>query len=107
MSDFDLLFNVGGMVEFRRSLAASFLFRFYAEVSGMLEKDSPSYKAADNLPPEYESAVRKFVRPAPKGVQYFTKVGDGQVVGAPERHMAADLQVSSLTDLIPIMHPIV
>ena len=95
------------MVEFRRSLAASFLFKFYAEVSGMLEKDSPSYKAADNLPPEYESAVRKFVRPAPKGVQYFTKVGDGQVVGAPERHMAADLQVSSLTDSFPIKHPIV
>ena len=59
----------------------------------MLQKDAPSFKAAESLPAEYESAVRKFVRPAPKGVQYFTKVEDGQVVGAPERHMAADLQV--------------
>ena len=80
-------------MEFRRSLAASFLFRFYAEVASMLEKDAPSFRASETLPAEYESAVRKFVRPAPKGVQYFTKVEDGQVVGAPERHMAADLQV--------------
>lgn len=81
------------MVEFRRSLAASFLFRFFAEAANMLERDAPGYKASDNLPAEYESAVRKFVRPAPKGIQYFTRVEDGQVVGAPDRHMAADLQV--------------
>lgn len=80
----------GGMVEFRRSLAASFLFRFFVEVSYALERDAPGFKAV--LPPEYESAVRRFERPAPRGMQYFTKVEDGQVVGQPERHMAADLQ---------------
>ena len=85
----------GGQVEFRRSLAASFLFRFFIEVSYDLEKDDPGFKAAETLPPEYESALRsKFERPASKGMQYFTKVDDGQVVGQPERHMAADLQAS-------------
>lgn len=79
-------------MEFRRSLAASFLFRFFVEVSYALEHDAPSFKAAAALPPEYESAVRKFERPAPRGMQYFTKVEDGQVVGQPERHLAADLQ---------------
>jgi len=95
-----LMQNAGGMVEFRRSLAASFLFRFFAEVASMLEGDAPGYKASDNLPPAYASAVRTFVRPFPKGVQYFTKTEDGRVVGAPDRHMAADLQVT-LSFLLP------
>lgn len=75
------------------SLAASFLFRFFVEVSYLLEADAPEFKASEALPPQYESAIRKFERPAPKGMQYYTKAEDGRVVGQPERHMAADLQV--------------
>lgn len=79
-------------MEFRRSLAASFLFRFFAEVVYALEVDAPGFNAAEALPAECESAVRRFERPPPSGMQYFTKVADGLVVGQPERHMAADLQ---------------
>ena len=90
-------------MEFRRSLAASFLFRFFIEVSYDLEKDDPGFKASKTLPAEYESALRsKFERPASKGMQYFTKVADGQVVGQPERHMAADLQASCWSPPTPI-----
>ena len=78
------------------SLAASFLFRFLVEVSFRVQQDFPEVTPADAMPAEYESAIQKFKRPAAKGIQYFTKTEDGQVVGAPDRHMAADLQVCRL-----------
>ena len=62
-------------------------------------------RASDSLPPQYASAVRSFVRPPPKGVQYFTKVQDGRVVGAPDRHMAADLQVPFFPSPCPPFPP--
>lgn len=84
------------MVEFRRSLTASFLFRFFVESALELEADAPGcFKALEGLPAGAESAARAFERPASKGMQFFTKVADGQVVGQPERHMAADLQVQN------------
>ncbi len=84
--------NAGGMVEYRRSLAASFLFRFFVDVALKLEKEGSGYKAADWLPAGHESAAVHFERPASQGVQYFNKVGEQDVVGQPVRHMAADLQ---------------
>ena len=80
------------MVEYRRSLAASFLFRFFVDVALKLEKEGSGYKAADWLPAGHESAAVHFERPASQGVQYFNKVGEQNVVGQPVRHMAADLQ---------------
>ena len=81
------------MVEYRRSLAASFLFRFFVDVALKLEADNPGCKAGDWLREEDKSAAVHFERPASRGVQYFDKAGDQNVVGQPFRHMAADLQV--------------
>lgn len=84
----------GGMVEFRQSLAASFLFRFFVEVALRAEAEAPGYSARGGwLPDGHESAAARFERPASHGMQYFSKAGDGDVVGQPARHMAADLQV--------------
>ena len=80
-------------MEYRRSLAASFLFRFFVDVALKLEADNPGYKAGDWLREEDKSAAVHFERPASHGVQYFDKAGDQNVVGQPFRHMAADLQV--------------
>ena len=48
--------RVGGMVEFRRSLAASFLFRFFLLSSYKLAADSETFKPA--FPDTYKSAVK-------------------------------------------------
>lgn len=95
---------VGGMVEYRMSLAASFLFRFFVEVSTSLRQEFPEISFSEALPQEYESAIQKFKRPSAKGIQYFTKTKDGQVVGAPDRHMAADLQVFFFHTFYLILH---
>ena len=78
-------------MDFRRSLAASFLFRFVVEVALRLRKEAP--EAGGWLPAGAESAAARFERPPSRGIQYFSKAGDADVVGQPERHMAADLQV--------------
>lgn len=81
----------GGMVEFRRSLAASFLFRFFIHVASQLEADLPGFKPM--FPDSYKSAAVPFHRPPVQGLQYYSKVPGEAVVGQPTRHMAADLQV--------------
>ncbi len=78
-------------MEFRRSLAASFLFRFFVDVALRLRAEAPG--AGGWLPPAHESAAARFERPPARGIQYFSKAGDADVVGQPERHLAADLQV--------------
>lgn len=80
-------------MEFRRSLAASFLFRFFVGVA--LRVSAPGNAAAGGWrpPPGHESAAARFERPPSRGIQYFSKAGDADVVGQPHRHMAADLQV--------------
>ncbi|BDA44652.1 Xanthine dehydrogenase [Coccomyxa sp. Obi] len=93
----------GGMVEFRRSLAASFLFRFVVDVALRLRAEAP--EAGGWLPAGHESAAVRFERPPSRGIQYFSKAGDADVVGQPERHMAADLQVTGeaqYTDDVPL-----
>ena len=82
----------GGMVEFRRSLAASFLFRFFVHVATKLEADVPEYQSI--FPDSYKSAAVPFHRPPVQGLQYFSKAPGEDVVGQPMRHMAADLQVT-------------
>ena len=81
----------GGMVEFRRSLALSFLFRFFVHVASQLEADQPGFQAI--FPPTFKSAAVPFHRPPVQGLQYYSKVPGEAVVGQPTRHMAADLQV--------------
>ena len=81
----------GGMVEFRRSLAASFLFRFFVHVASQLEAELPGYQPI--FPDTYKSAALPFHRPPVQGLQYYSKVPGEAIVGQPSRHMAADLQV--------------
>ena len=81
------------MVEFRRSLASSFLFRFFVHVASQLERDLPGFQPL--FPDTYKSAAVPFQRPPVQGLQYWSKVPGEAVVGQPTRHMAADLQVSS------------
>ena len=50
------LLCAGGMVEFRRSLAASFLFRFFLLSSYKLAADAETFKPA--FPETYKSAVK-------------------------------------------------
>ena len=47
---------VGGMVEFRRSLAASFLFRFFLLSSYQLAADAASFRPS--IPDTYKSATQ-------------------------------------------------
>ena len=79
------------MVEFRRSLAASFLFRFFVHVAAKLEADVPGYQSA--FPDSFKSAAVPFHRPPVQGLQYYSKAPGEGAVGQPMRHMAADLQV--------------
>ena len=80
-------------MEFRRSLVASFLFRFFADAAVMLETEGSFSLEKGSFPDSIRSAVAKAHREPASGIQYFSKAQDGAVVGAPERHMAADLQV--------------
>lgn len=101
------------MVEFRRSLAASFLFRFFVHVAAKLEADVPGYQSV--FPDSYKSAAVPFQRPPVQGLQYYSKAPGEAVVGQPMRHMAADLQVApchlphcarqSITQICTVQHP--
>ena len=91
--------SAGGMVEFRRSLASSFLFRFFVHVATQLESDLPDFQPL--FPDTFKSAAVPFHRPPVQGLQYWSKVPGEAVVGQPTRHMAADLQVCHLTSPTP------
>ena len=94
----------GGMVEFRRSLASSFLFRFFVHVASQLEADQPGFQAI--FPPTFKSAAVPFHRPPVQGLQYYSKVPGEAVVGQPTRHMAADLQVHPRPRPSPCLSPV-
>lgn len=83
-------------MEYRRSLAASFLFRFFVDVALRLEAEEPSFTLP--LPSSYASAAARFTRPPARGLQYYARAGQDAVVGAPHRHMAADIQACTCSD---------
>ncbi|MEW5306011.1 MAG: hypothetical protein WDW36_008516 [Sanguina aurantia] len=86
----------GGKVEYRQSLAASFLFKFLTHAALMLEKDAPAGGPfIPDLPPTHRSAAKEYSRAHAHGVQFHAsnpKVDD--IVGQSYQHMSADLQVS-------------
>ncbi|WIA42814.1 hypothetical protein OEZ86_008746 [Tetradesmus obliquus] len=98
----------GGRGEYRNSLAASFLFKFYVHVCLAMEAAHPdTFKP--QLPPGYASAAAPYHRPPVRGVQFHHEVPqatDGSAeVGKDYRHMSADLQVSGqaqYTDDVPL-----
>jgi xanthine dehydrogenase/oxidase len=85
----------GGMCEFRRSLANSFLFKFYVVCSRRLEADGLVSDAvtAAGLDRSDLSAADRFHRPFPTGAQY-TQVQGGTTVGQPTMHQSAEVQVT-------------
>ena len=85
----------GGMCEFRRSLANSFLFKFYVDCSRRLEADGLVSDAvtAAGLDRSDLSAADRFHRPFPTGAQY-TQVQGGTTVGQPTMHQSAEVQVT-------------
>ncbi|KAF8057662.1 XDH1 [Scenedesmus sp. PABB004] len=98
----------GGRGEYRNSLSASFLFKFYVHVC--LEMAAAHPDSFDpQLPPDYASAAQPYHRPPVRGVQLHHPVPaacDGSAeVGKDYRHMSADLQVSGqaqYTDDVPL-----
>ncbi|XP_078350679.1 xanthine dehydrogenase/oxidase-like [Oculina patagonica] len=81
----------GGQVEYRRSLASSFFFKFYLNVSQCLGNNE--LDAKDLLPKIYESGTKHFHRDATHSIQTFQEVPDDQssedMVGRPVPHLAA------------------
>ncbi|CAM6083475.1 unnamed protein product [Calypogeia fissa] len=92
----------GGMVEFRKSLVTSFLFKFFLHVTYKLEQDA---KFKHGLPETYRSAVAPYERETPRGLQAFGIQELGTGVGHPLMHMSAELQVTGeaeYTDDVPV-----
>lgn len=85
----------GGMSEFRSSLAASFLFKFFLRCTLALEREIPGY--VGRLDPREASAAVAFHRPPSRGLQYYTKADGAEAVGAPLMHCSAELQVRALS----------
>ncbi|KAG2484282.1 hypothetical protein HYH03_016926 [Edaphochlamys debaryana] len=89
----------GGKVEFRRALAAAFVFKFFVHCALRLEADTDAaYKA--NLPADQLSAAKPYERHPAKGVQFYAAPEAPRtpdtvaVLGQPYQHMAAELQVT-------------
>lgn len=80
----------GGMPQFRRSLTASFLFKFFLHAAYAL----PSPSAFGSLPESYRSAVEVPEKPLPRGIQVYEVSETGEAVGAPVVHQSADVQVT-------------
>lgn len=80
----------GGMVEFRRTLIISFLFKFYLQV---LQKLQEMGLSSSEVPEEYSSAIEDFPRNVPQSLQMFQEVAAGQLsqdlVGRPIMHQSA------------------
>jgi xanthine dehydrogenase/oxidase len=93
----------GGMVEYRRSLAASFFFKFFVHVAAELEAGVASFAGCSPVAEGERSAAAAAHKPPPRGVQYFEKRrpdgapgappgADAGGVGAPLMHASAELQ---------------
>ncbi|NP_001280177.1 aldehyde oxidase 1-like [Anolis carolinensis] len=80
----------GGKIEFRRTLIASFIFKFYLEVLQSLQMKCPSQGCS--VPDNYASALESFHTKMPQNMQKFQDVEPGQSaqdpVGHPMMHQA-------------------
>ncbi|XP_076991100.1 xanthine dehydrogenase/oxidase isoform X2 [Tamandua tetradactyla] len=87
----------GGMVDFRRTLALSFFFKFYLTVLQKLGEANLKDKCA-KLDPTVASATLLFQKDPPANVQLFQEVPKGQseedTVGRPLVHLSAPMQAS-------------
>jgi xanthine dehydrogenase/oxidase len=93
----------GGMIEFRKALAQSFLFKFYLRVSHELSKTMPRYKIDDME----LSALEEIHRPLSSGKQVYQESSTPGVVGKSVMHASALQQVKGeavYIDDIPKFH---
>uniref|UniRef100_A0A8C5L278 aldehyde oxidase n=1 Tax=Jaculus jaculus TaxID=51337 RepID=A0A8C5L278_JACJA len=81
----------GGMVEYRRTLIISLLFKFYLKVRRGLNKMDP--KKFPDIPEKFVSALEDFPIKTPQGLQMFQCVDPSQPaqdpVGHPVMHQSA------------------
>ena len=88
----------GGMVEFRRSLIASFFFKFFVRTSLQLVADSealgPGQKYVSAIQDDEVSAADAYSRPASHGIQLFDHEKGENIVGKAIPHASAKLQVT-------------
>ncbi|KAM6178132.1 aldehyde oxidase 4-like [Rhynchocyon petersi] len=81
----------GGMVEYRRTLIISLLFKFYLKVKRGLSKIDP--QKFPDIPQEFTSALEEFPIETPQGLQMFQCVDPRQSpqdpVGHPVMHQSA------------------
>mmetsp|Transcript_70545 Transcript_70545/g.169008 ORF Transcript_70545/g.169008 Transcript_70545/m.169008 type:complete len:1398 (+) Transcript_70545:52-4245(+) len=102
----------GGMCEYRRTLARSFYFKFWAQVA---------YQRGGNQPPKPLSSrdmsavlnhttAASYHKPPAQGLQHYardqTTLMQPQPVGSPDKHMAGDMHVTGhakYTDDLPVV----
>ncbi|XP_004701798.2 aldehyde oxidase 4 [Echinops telfairi] len=81
----------GGMVEYRRTLIISLLFKFYLKVKRGLNKINP--QKFPDIPEEFLSALKEFPIATPQGLQMFECVDPRQPpqdpIGHPVMHQSA------------------
>ncbi|XP_006862100.1 PREDICTED: aldehyde oxidase-like [Chrysochloris asiatica] len=81
----------GGMVEYRRTLIISLLFKFYLKVQRGLNKIDP--QKFPNIPEKFMSVLEDFPIETPQGLQMFECVNPYQLpqdpVGRPVMHQSA------------------
>jgi xanthine dehydrogenase/oxidase len=93
----------GGMIEFRKALAQSFLYKFFLRVSHELSKTMPRYK----IDPSELSALNEIHRPLSSGKQVYQDSTTPGVVGKSVMHASAMQQVKGeavYIDDIPKFH---
>lgn len=85
----------GGMVEFRRSLSASFLYKFFVHVCAALEAALPSFSSGVDARERSAAPAASQPRTPPRGLQYWERApGAPGPVGAPLMHASAELQAT-------------
>ncbi|XP_033860545.1 aldehyde oxidase 5 isoform X1 [Acipenser ruthenus] len=85
----------GGMVEFKKTLTLSFLFKFYLHVLQRLREKG---LCVDELPSEYLSALKSFRNEVPQGQHRYQVVSAAQFsddpIGRPYLHQSAFKQAT-------------
>lgn len=94
-TDIDIQPNApGGMVEYRRCLAASFLFKAIIVTCVELEKDDAMFVAPTLTSPWLRSAATEYDRHPPRGLQYVDGSEASSIVGQSYSHKSASLHVT-------------
>uniref|UniRef100_A0A8D0W2C0 xanthine dehydrogenase n=1 Tax=Sus scrofa TaxID=9823 RepID=A0A8D0W2C0_PIG len=98
----------GGMVEYRRTLIISLLFKFYLRVRQGLNKMDP--QKFPNIPEKFLSALEDFPIETPQGIQTFQCVDPSQPpqdpVGHPVMHQSAIKHATGEAVFVDDMPPI-